>query len=63
MFMPQRISIGRATNAPSNLDAFRHPVMARRVARAGDSIGREALVAPTVAAVSAENENSPERGC
>jgi hypothetical protein len=40
MFMPQRISIARATNAPSNLDAFRHPVMARRVARAGDSIGR-----------------------
>jgi hypothetical protein len=53
MFMPQRISIARATNAPSNLDAFRHPVMARRVARAGDSIGREALVAPAVAAVSA----------
>jgi hypothetical protein len=26
MFMPQRISIARATNAPSNLDAFRHPV-------------------------------------
>src|SRR3569623_1765447 len=60
MFMPQRISIDRARRVPSNLDAFRHRPVARRVARAGDSTGREEPVAPRVPAVARRNDNSPE---